>query len=152
MIGPKRWLRLTDARCWRSRSHVCVAFGIRDVIVNAHHFADKLIDYLRANKDFGMHVEVSREDMLLDTGGGLKKAAYFFDGCDEPFLLHNVDVISDIDFGGMVRSTASTMRWPHWRCRSEPARGSCCSTIKASYADVAPRGLRPIRSFVHQPN
>ena len=53
-------------------------FGIRDVIVNVHHFADMVIDYLQDNGNFGMHIEVSREEMLLDTGGGLKKAGWFF--------------------------------------------------------------------------
>src|SRR5690348_2542080 len=54
------------------------AFGIRDVIINAHHFANKLCDYLKANQCFGMNVEISNEDVLLDTGGGLKKAVHFF--------------------------------------------------------------------------
>ena len=54
------------------------AFGIREVIVNVHHFAEMVIDYLKANNNFGMRIEVSREEVLLDTGGGLKKAAYFF--------------------------------------------------------------------------
>ena len=80
------------------------AFGIREVIVNVHHFADMVVEYLAANKNFGMRIEVSREEVLLDTGGGLKKAAYFFleDSGEEPFLLHNVDVISTIDLGRMV--------------------------------------------------
>ena len=78
-------------------------FGIADVIINAHHFADALIDYLRRNDNFGMHVEVSREDVLLDTGGGLKHAAHFFADSSEPFLVHNVDVLSDIDFEKMLR-------------------------------------------------
>ncbi len=80
-------------------------FGVREVIVNAHHFADALTGYLEANKNFGMHVEISREDLLLDTGGGLKKASEFFlrDSSGEPFLLHNVDVLSTIDLGEMVR-------------------------------------------------
>src|SRR2546425_5674336 len=69
-------------------------FGIRDVIINVHHFADMVIEHLHANDNFGMHIEVSREDVLLDTGGGLKKAAWFFGA--EPFILHNVDVISTI--------------------------------------------------------
>jgi NDP-sugar pyrophosphorylase family protein len=77
-------------------------FGIREVIVNAHHFADLLIDYLKAHENFGMHIEVSREEVLLDTGGGLKKAAYFFESSDEPFILHNVDVLSTIDLMRMV--------------------------------------------------
>jgi len=76
-------------------------FGVRDVIVNAHHFADMLIDYLRSNS-FEMNIEISREDVLLDTGGGLKKAAWFFQGSDEPFVLHNVDLLSSIDLGRMA--------------------------------------------------
>jgi mannose-1-phosphate guanylyltransferase len=81
-------------------------FGVRDVIVNVHHFADMVIDYLKAHQNFGMHIEISREDVLLDTGGGLKKAAWFFlddpPQVDQPFLLHNVDVISTIDFRQML--------------------------------------------------
>ncbi len=77
-------------------------FDIVDVIVNAHHFAKMLSDYLGANGNFGMNIEVSREDVLLDTGGGLKKAGLFFAGSDDPFLLHNVDVLSNIDFRYML--------------------------------------------------
>jgi len=81
-------------------------FGVREVIINVHHFADMLVDYLARNANFGMRIAISREDMLLDTGGGLKQAAWFFlqDGpSEEPFLLHNVDVISTIDFQRMVQ-------------------------------------------------
>src|SRR5882762_1494288 len=76
------------------------AFSVSEVIVNVHHFADMVIDYLKSNKNFGMRIEISREDVLLDTGGGLKKAAWFFledsarrdsSQTDEPFLLHNVE-------------------------------------------------------------
>src|SRR5215472_5282424 len=68
------------------------AFGVNEVIVNVYHFADKIIDYLAAKQNFGMRIEVSHEDELLDTGGGLKKAGWFFreDCRNEPFLLHNV--------------------------------------------------------------
>jgi NDP-sugar pyrophosphorylase family protein len=80
-------------------------FGINEVIVNVHHFADLVVEYLRAHDNFGMEIEISREDDLLDTGGGLKKAAPFFlrDCGDEPFILHNVDVLSSIDLGEMVK-------------------------------------------------
>jgi NDP-sugar pyrophosphorylase family protein len=80
-------------------------FGVREVIVNVHHFADMVVEYLKQNNNFGINIAVSREEVLLDTGGGLKKAAYFFDKPtnDRPFLLHNVDVISTIDLGAMVR-------------------------------------------------
>jgi len=83
-------------------------FGIRDVIINVHHYADKIVDYLRVHKNFGMHIETSLEDVLLDTGGGLKKAGWFFlNDCataDEPFLLHNVDILSSIDLRRMVEA------------------------------------------------
>jgi mannose-1-phosphate guanylyltransferase len=83
------------------------AFGVREVIVNVHHFADQIAEYLKANANFGMRIEISREEVLLDTGGGLKKAAWFFledsASADEPFLLHNVDVISTIDLHRMLQ-------------------------------------------------
>ena len=83
------------------------AFGVREVIINVHHFADMVVEYLKTNDSFGMRIEVSREEVLLDTGGGLKKAAWFFledsEHAEEPFILHNVDVISTIDLRRMVR-------------------------------------------------
>ena len=97
-IGGRTLLEITLRRL--------ASFGIREVIVNVHHFADLVIEYLSKNGNFGMHVEISREDdVLLDTGGGLKKAAWFFlqgSQSDEPFILHNVDVISTIDLGRML--------------------------------------------------
>jgi mannose-1-phosphate guanylyltransferase len=77
-------------------------FGVRDIIVNVHHFADMVVEYLQANQNFGIHIEVSRETTLLDTGGGLKKAGWFFAGDTEPFILHNVDVLSSLDLEEMV--------------------------------------------------
>jgi NDP-sugar pyrophosphorylase family protein len=84
------------------------AFGVSEVIVNTHHYADMILEYLEANHNFGMRVEISREEILLDTGGGVKKAAWFFlegnNGRREPFILHNVDVLSTIDLRAMIRS------------------------------------------------
>ncbi len=94
-VGGRTMLEITLSRLRQ--------FGIQDVIINAHHCADRLIDYLQATSCFGMNLEVSREDALLDTGGGLKKAAHFFAGSSEPFLLHNVDVLSNIDFAAIVQ-------------------------------------------------
>jgi NDP-sugar pyrophosphorylase family protein len=79
-------------------------FDIREVIINVHHFPGMIVEFLKSHDNFGMHIEISREEILLDTGGGLKKAAYFFAGDDQPFLLHNVDVISAIDFRRMLDS------------------------------------------------
>jgi NDP-sugar pyrophosphorylase family protein len=79
------------------------SFGVREVIVNAHHHAEIIADYLQAHDNFGIRIEVSYEEELLDTGGGLKKAAHFFcDSLQEPFILHNVDVLSTIDLGRMM--------------------------------------------------
>src|SRR5439155_1941336 len=80
---------------------------ISEVIINLHHFADMVLEYLKTNHNFGLRIEISREHTLLDTGGGLKKAAYFFGDDSEafegPFILHNVDVISTIDLRRMVQ-------------------------------------------------
>jgi NDP-sugar pyrophosphorylase family protein len=97
-VGGRTMLEITLSRLR--------AFGIRDVIINVHYFADMIVEYVKKNDNFGMHIEVSREDVLLDTGGGLKKAADFFlkDQRDRetPFVLHNVDVISTIDLSRMA--------------------------------------------------
>ena len=80
--------------------------GVREVMINMHHFADMIVEYLKANNNFAMRIEVSREEVLLDTGGGLKKAAYFFvegPSSAEPFIVHNVDVLSTIDLRRMVQ-------------------------------------------------
>ena len=81
------------------------AFGVREAIVNTHHFAEMTPAYLAQHNNFGMRIEISFEESLLDTGGGLKKAAWFFleDKNPQPFLLHNVDVVSTTDLDRMVR-------------------------------------------------
>ena len=71
--------------------------GFDEIIVNVHHFPDQIIDFLKATDNFGIRIEVSDErDELLDTGGGIRKAAWFFDD-GKPFLVHNVDILSNID-------------------------------------------------------
>ncbi|ADQ81177.1 Nucleotidyl transferase [Paludibacter propionicigenes WB4] len=71
--------------------------GFDEIIVNVHHFPDQIIDFLKANNNFGIRIEVSDErDQLLDTGGGIRKAKHFFDD-GQPFLVHNVDILSDVD-------------------------------------------------------
>ena len=107
-VGGRTLLDITLARLR--------AAGISEVIINVHHFAEMILHYLRINNNFGMRIEISREEVLLDSGGGLKKAGWFFteDGSDEPFILHNVDVISGIDLKRMVerhkqRSALSTL-------------------------------------------
>ncbi len=70
-------------------------YGFTEIVVNIHHFGQQIIDFLNANQNFGITIHISDErDLLLDTGGGIKKAATFFQG-NEPFLIHNVDILSD---------------------------------------------------------
>ncbi len=76
------------------------SFGIKDVIVNVHHFSDKIIALINSNNGFGSNITISDEtDEILETGGGLKKAGWFFD--DEPFVLLNVDILTDMDIKKM---------------------------------------------------
>jgi len=83
------------------------AFGVREVIINVHHFADMIVEYLGAHDNFGLRIEISREEALLDTGGGLKKASWFFlerpEDADRPFFVHNVDIVSTFDLARMAR-------------------------------------------------
>ena len=74
------------------------SFGIQEFVINVHHFADQIINYLRTNNYFNSKIIVSDESsLLLDTGGGLKKAEDFLKD-DSPILIHNVDILSDMDF------------------------------------------------------
>ena len=73
-----------------------VAAGSKRIVVNVHHFANQIIEYLQQN-DFGVDIRVSDEtEMLLDTGGGIKNAAPFFN-TSKPVLIHNVDILSNVD-------------------------------------------------------
>ena len=71
--------------------------GYERIVVNVHHFASMIVDYLKANDNFGLDIRISDESaMLLETGGGIKKALPLFDP-SEPILIHNVDILSNLD-------------------------------------------------------
>lgn len=73
------------------------AAGFNEIIINIHHFGQQIIDFVEANNSFGIRIEFSDErEQLLDTGGGIKKASWFFDD-KRPFMVHNVDILSNID-------------------------------------------------------
>lgn len=89
------------------------AAGITNIVVNVHHFADKIIDYLRENNYFGCNIQVSDErDMLLETGGGLRKAKSLLTGVrlpisecpKDPILICNVDILSNIDIPTLLKA------------------------------------------------
>lgn len=71
--------------------------GFTRIVVNVHHFSSQIVDYLRDNGNFGIDIRISDEsDKLLETGGGIKKAHPLFDP-SEPILIHNVDILSNVD-------------------------------------------------------
>ncbi|MGA3100441.1 MAG: nucleotidyltransferase family protein [Terracidiphilus sp.] len=131
-------------------------FGVREVILNVHHFADQVVAYLAANQNFGMRIEISREEVLLDTGGGLKKAAWFFlePGADanEPFLIHNVDVLSTIDLARMAQfhaqhnalATLAVAERPTSRPLLFDAHGRLHGRGAAKKNEPAPNGSEPL--------
>jgi len=75
--------------------------GITEIIINVHHCADQIINFINHKNKFNLRIEFSWEEKLLDTGGGLKKAGWFFDD-NKPFILHNVDIISEISLKNMI--------------------------------------------------
>ena len=78
--------------------------GFTRIVVNVHHFADQIIDFLTAHHNFDLDICVSDErELLLDTGGGIRKALPLLTS-DEPVLIHNVDIVSDIDLRGFYHS------------------------------------------------
>lgn len=74
-----------------------IKYDFKEIIINVHHYADQIIKFLEKNNYFNIEIKISDErELLLDTGGGLKKASWFFDD-NQPFLIHNVDIISNIN-------------------------------------------------------
>lgn len=84
------------------------AAGFTEIIINVHHLGEQIIDFLADKDDFGITIHISDErDYLLDTGGGIKHAAQFLQG-DEPFLVHNVDIISNVDLKALYQHHLDT--------------------------------------------
>ena len=77
------------------------SFGIKDILVNVHHFADQIRHAIIVNDGWGSNITISDEtDEVLETGGGLKKASFYFD--QEPFVLMNVDILTDLDLRALI--------------------------------------------------
>lgn len=95
--------------------------GVGELLVNVFHLADQVERFLRRKRGFGIPIELSREELLLETGGGLKKAAAFFDD-GKPFFLHNVDVVTDLDLGRLHRVHAESPALATLAVRRRPSR------------------------------
>lgn len=82
-------------------------FGFDYIVINVHHFANQIIDFV-TNNDFGVKIEISNESkLLLNTGGGLKNVKGFFNE-DDNFLIHNVDIFSDLDLKALFEYHCTT--------------------------------------------
>jgi N-acetyl-alpha-D-muramate 1-phosphate uridylyltransferase len=123
------------------------AAGVDRIVVNVHHFAGQIIDYLKDNDNFGLDIRISDEtDGLLETGGGIKKAAPLFDPA-APILIHNVDILSNVDLRefyqvasrsekGKVKSEESECGSEKGKVENEEGRGkneesNCCDAVDA---------------------
>jgi NDP-sugar pyrophosphorylase family protein len=79
-------------------------YGFDDLIINVHHFTEQITDIILQNNAWGSKITISDEsDMVLETGGGLLKAAHFFKETNLPFLLMNVDILTDLDLHNMLK-------------------------------------------------
>lgn len=82
-------------------------FGIENVIVNVHHFAEQIIAAVKENNGWGSNITISKEDEILETWGGLKNAAWYFKE-EENFLLMNVDMLTDLSIQAMIQQHIQT--------------------------------------------
>lgn len=99
---PKALVKIGDQSLLEILIRKLIALNIKDIIVNVHHFPEQIKSFLEKNNNFDINIKISDESLeLLETGGGIKKASWFFDD-REPFLVHNVDIISDIDIDQML--------------------------------------------------
>ena len=102
------------------------AAGVDRIVVNVHHFAEQIIDYLKDNDNFGLDIRISDEtDGLLETGGGIKKAAPLFDSI-APILIHNVDILSNVNLSEFYQIAS---RSEEGRVKSEES--NCCDAVDA---------------------
>jgi N-acetyl-alpha-D-muramate 1-phosphate uridylyltransferase len=97
---PKALVDINGKTALRRAVEKCTHYGFGDIVINVHHFADMVEDEVRKLNADGFRVAISDErEMLLENGGGLYKARNFFD--KNPFLLYNVDIVSDLDLSSL---------------------------------------------------
>ena len=100
---PKALAVVNDKTILQRNVEYLASFGIKDIIINVHHFAEQVIFFVEKNNGFGSNISFSDErDEVLETGGGIKKAARFFEKQNEPFVVMNVDVLTDMNLAAMI--------------------------------------------------
>jgi MurNAc alpha-1-phosphate uridylyltransferase len=108
LTKPKALVEVAGKTLLQRSVELLKLHGIDEIVVNVHHFSQLVRDYLTAQNNFGINIHISDEsDLLLDTGGGLKKASRYFEG-DEPLLVLNSDVVSNINLSTMIEHHKKT--------------------------------------------
>ena len=131
--------------------------GFHELIINVHHLADQIREFLAQHHNFGLDIAISDEtEALLDTGGGIRRAAWFLDD-GAPFLVHNVDIVSDVDLAAMTAAhlqrqplaTLAVTKRPSVRSLLFDAAGQCVGwqnskTAAAKIARPSATALTPL--------
>ncbi|HAT72675.1 MAG TPA: nucleotidyltransferase [Elusimicrobia bacterium] len=144
---PKALLEVGGAPMLELVIKKLAAAGVKELVVNTHHFHEKIEAFLRARNNFGLKAEISREaEFPLETGGGLKKAAAFFnDG--KPFFAYNADVYSEMDLGALYAAHLSTGALATLAVRERSSRRHLLfdaqMNLKGREGETEAAGLRP---------
>ncbi len=100
---PKALARVNGKSLLQRNIEYLHSYGINDFIVNVHHFPEQIIRHIEEHNHFGCKISISHEvDEPLETGGGLKKAAWFFEKDQHPFVVMNVDILTNLDIHCML--------------------------------------------------
>jgi NDP-sugar pyrophosphorylase family protein len=99
---PKALVDIHGVTMLENAIRYLVSYGFDEIIINVHHFAEQVVSFLEENNYFNAQIEISDErDVLLDTGGGLKKASWFFED-QRPFLVYNVDILTNLNLNNLL--------------------------------------------------
>ncbi|MFA6125983.1 MAG: sugar phosphate nucleotidyltransferase [Bacteroidales bacterium] len=105
---PKALIKIGDYTLLEIVIRRLLAAGFQELVINVHHFPEQIIDFLRSHSNFGVDISISDESgELLDTGGAIKKAAQYLKG-GEFVLVHNIDILSNIDINALVENHQSS--------------------------------------------
>lgn len=149
---PKALVEVAGVPMLRRVIDKLIEAGITDIVVNVHHFADQIKDYLENNRNFGIDIHISDEsDILLDTGGGILKAAKWLEDGNKPFLVHNADILTDFDIREMEKVHESQHRDVSLLCDERAtSRYLLFDSEKRlhGWTDVSSRQVRPVGTEV----
>ncbi|HBA59587.1 MAG TPA: hypothetical protein DCZ92_01945 [Elusimicrobia bacterium] len=145
---PKALVDIGGATMLEAVINKLAAAGVGELVVNTHHFHEKIAEYLGSKNNFGLKIELSREEAFpLETGGGLKKAAAFFsDG--KPFFAYNSDVYSEIDLAALYSAHLTSGALATLAARERPSKRRLLFDadliLNGREGETAQPGLKPL--------